>query len=319
MCMMRLNYLPYPLALVLLTVACNRPCYNDNVVCETYVHRYGVPLDRQDWSARGQHGQIVTTRKDGVIVAKNYNYGVLHGETTYTFPHRDDIHKKEWYEEGELTQEEWNHSNGMPQQRVVYHSPSQQTHVVWYESGVPHCKEEYEDGQLVQGEYFSLSNQVETKVEAGHGVRTRREANGQLLSLDEFQDGQMKLRTTYHANGAPASLTPYVNGKAEGKKCTFLPGGEPNTIEEWRNDVQQGNTIEFQNGEKYADVPYQNGQRHGVERRYRNGNTLTEEVSWVRGQRHGPSYSYIGNDKKVSWYVQDREVNKPTYDVFERQ
>jgi antitoxin component YwqK of YwqJK toxin-antitoxin module len=316
---MKANRLPYSIVLLLLTAACNSPNCREDVVCETYVHRYGVPLDPQDWSARGQHGQVMTTMKDGVVVTKNYDSGTLHGEATYTFPHQEIIQKREAYNQGQLEQEIWNYPNGVPMQQMTHHSSSNRSNVIWYENGVPHCKEEYENGNLIQGEYFNLSNQLESRVEDQNGIRTRRNAYGQFLSLDEIQNGKMVLRTTCHVNGAPESITPYRNGVAEGQRRTFLPTGEPDTIEEWRNDRQHGNTIVFQNGEKYADVSYRNGIKHGLERRYREGNNLVEEVNWVQDQKHGPCYSYVGDSKKTTWYVQDKPVNKATYDAFERQ
>lgn len=317
---MRLNRLPCLFTVLLLVTACNSPRYSDDVVSETYVHRYGVPLETvEEWSDRGQHGQIISTRKDGVVVARSFDSGVLHGETNYTFPHREAIQKRESYDQGVLTQETWNYSNGVPQRQIDYPSPTNPTTLIWYESGVPQCKESYVNDQLMQAEYYTPSHQLESSVADGHGIRTRRDGYGQLLSVDDIKQGQMRERTTYHANGSPESITPYVNGMSNGQRLTFLPGGEPSAIEEWNHGVQHGNTVIFQNGEKFADVTYQDGKRHGIERRYRHGEVLAEEVSWVQGQQHGPCYSYVGDSTKTTWYVQDKEVNKATYDAFQRQ
>jgi antitoxin component YwqK of YwqJK toxin-antitoxin module len=297
----------------------NRYCC-DEVVCET-VHRYGVPLPPEDWSERGQCGQVVSMRKDGVAVTRNYDNGILHGECTYTFAHRDVIQKRERYAQGNLTQEQLYYTSGMPYKQTSYEGPGRQSITVWYENGAPHARETIDNGNLVQAEYYSIDQQLESSVENGNGLRTRRDGQGQLQSVDTIQNGQMVLSTTYHPNGAPAVVTPYVNGMIEGERRIYLPGGEPAAIEKWSGNVQQGITQEFEHGEKRADIPYVNGNRHGIERRYRDdGQTIAQEIAWVQGQKHGPANSYIGNTKTTDWYFRNRQVaNKATFDMLHNQ
>lgn len=296
----------------------NRDC--DEVVCET-VHRYGVPLEPEDWSERGQCGQVVSMRKDGVTVTRNYDTGILHGECCYTFPHRDVIEKKEIYDQGNLTQEDIHYPSGLPQRRMVYESPKRQSAISWYETGAPHAREVIENGNLVGGEYYRVDQQVESRVEEGNGLRTRRDGQGQLQSVDTIQNGQMVFSTTYHSNGIPATITPYANDIIEGERRTYLSGGEPATIEMWTDNVQHGTMQVFEYGAKRADVPYVNGRRQGIERRYRDdGQTVAQEVTWVNGQKHGPTYSYIGNTTKTDWYFRNRLVpNEPTFDMLSNQ
>ncbi|WP_068467102.1 toxin-antitoxin system YwqK family antitoxin [Candidatus Protochlamydia phocaeensis] len=319
---MKARHFPYALAFLLMAAtACQSRCpEREEIVCETYTHRYGVPLPPDEWEDRGQHGQVVSTRRDGVVVSKTYEAGILHGETTYSFPHRDVTQHKQMYEQGTLTQEWFYYPNGMPQQQIIYEAPGKQTLVVWYEGGAPQCKEEYENSYLVRGEYYNPSNLEESRVEDQNGLRTRRDAYGQLQSVDEIRNGKMVLRTTYHPNGAPATMTPYANNVIEGQRRTYYLGGEPATVEEWTNNCQHGNTVVFENGEKCADISYVKGRRQGMERRYRdNGQTLVQEVTWVQGKRHGPCYSYIGNTTQTDWFFQDRKVNKATFDALSNQ
>jgi antitoxin component YwqK of YwqJK toxin-antitoxin module len=293
----------------------------DEVVCET-VHRYGVPLEPEDWSERGQYGQVISMRKDGVAVMRNYDAGVLHGECTYTFPHRDVIQKKEIYELGNLQQEFYHYPNGFPHKQLIYHSPNSQYATVWYESGAPHCREQIEDGNLMHGEYYSsIDQQIESRIEQGNGLRTRRDGQGQLQSVDTIQNGQMVLRTTYHPNGVPATVTPYVNGVIEGERRTYSSAGDPITIETWKNNMQHGTTHVFEQGEKRTEVPYINGHRHGIERRYRDdGQTIAQEITWVHGQKHGPVYSYVGNTAQTDWYFRNRLMpNRATFDMLSNQ
>lgn len=292
----------------------------DEVVCET-VHRYGVPLEPEDWSARGQYGQVVSMRKDGVNVMRNYEAGILHGECTYTFPYRDVIERKEIYHQGNLRQEYIHYPSGFPQRQVIYESPERQSVVIWYESGAPHYREEIENGHLVRGEYYDPNQQVESRVEEGNGLRICRDGHGQLQSVDTIQDGQMIFSTTYHPNGMPATITPYANGVIEGERRTYLPGGEPLTIEEWHGNTQHGMMQVFEHSEKQAEVPYVNGYKHGIERRYRNdGQAIAQEITWVKGLKHGPCYHYVGNTTKTDWYFRNRPVpNKSTFDMLMNQ
>jgi antitoxin component YwqK of YwqJK toxin-antitoxin module len=313
-----IKYLAFA-SLLFALIGCQSKRLCDDVICQTYVHRYGVPLDPDEWSARGRHGRVVSTRRDGVVVSNSYESGVLHGETTYTFPHREVIQKRETYCQGELEKEIWNYHNGIPQRQVTYEEPHRHTAIAWYENGVPQCKEEYQKGRLAQGEYYNLSNETESRIDDCAGIRMQRDGYGNLTSIDEIHDGQMVLRTTYHPNGTPEALTPYVNDEVHGQRRTFTIGGEPATIEEWRGSRQHGNTIVFENGEKCSDLPYVNGQPHGIEQRYREGQILAQRNTWVKGEKHGPCHTYVRDISQTDWYFQGKLVNKPTFDAMSNQ
>lgn len=289
----------------------------NEVVCGT-VHRYGVPLEPEDWSARGQCGQIVSMRKDGAVVNRNYDNGILHGECTYTFPHRDVVQKREVYDQGNMTQQQIHYASGVPQRQTNYEGPNRQSVMVWYENGAPHARETIENGQLIHAEYYDFDQQLESNVENGYGLKTRRDGQGQLQSIETIQNGQKILDTTYHPNGAPAAVTPYSNGVIEGERRTYLLGGEPATVEKWVGNVQHGTMQEFEHGEKRADIPFVNGRKNGIERRYRDdGQTVVQEVTWVQGQRHGPTYNYIGGTTTTDWYFRNKQVpNKATFDML---
>ena len=110
---------------LLLLTACQSNQRKD-VVCEQYVHRYGVPLDQEDWEERGQDGQVVAIRKDGVTETRSYDGGVLHGDCCYSFPYQDTIQMKEIYNKGELNGEVWYYSNGLPKRQVNQRKPQSQ-------------------------------------------------------------------------------------------------------------------------------------------------------------------------------------------------
>lgn len=292
---------------------------SDEVVCET-VHRYGVPLDPQDWSERGQNGQVISMRNDGVAVTRSYDEGVVHGDCTYTFPHRDVVQKREVYHQGVLQQENFHYSNGLPERQVAHEAPQKKVVTAWYESGSPKALEEHINGSLIRGEYYNANHQLESRVDDSSGSRINRDGQGQLVALDEIENGQVKKNTTYHPDGTPAAMTPYVQNTVEGERRTYFPGGEPATIEQWSNNRQHGPTAVYEQGEKRADVPYKNGLKNGIEKRYRSDQTVAQEINWVQGKQHGPAYTYIGNTKQTTWYYKGKSVpNKQTYDMLNSQ
>ena len=295
----------------------HRPC-TDEVVCET-VHRYGVPLEPTDWASRGRDGQVVSLRKDGATVTRTYNSGILEGETTYTFPNRNVIQKRDVYSQGNITEETWNYPTGFPLKRITYLTPTQKKIVMWYENGAPQSQEILEGNLLMEGEYYHHDDHhVESHVENFNGLRTCRNGLGEMESVDKIENGSKVLSVTYHPNKIPASLTPYENGKIQGLRYTYFSGGEPATIEEWVGGCQNGITVVYDQGEKIAEIPYVRGCKHGVARYYRaDGHSISREETWCKGQVHGPVKHYMGNTCQVDWYYRDKQVpNKATYDML---
>ncbi len=288
---------------------------NPDLVDCTYVHRYGVEVPPDDWSSRGENGQVISRLKNGVTVTKNFSAGTLEGETMYTFPHCDTVECVETYSQGCLDKKVQNYFCGVPKEEVQYR-PGGQRVTSWYDNGTPQSIEEYEDHRLVYGEYYNPSHKLESQVSNGQGFRVGRDEYGELTSTDTIEQGRMVLRTTYHPNGSPKEIIPYEDGVVQGERKTFLPAGEPSTLELWDGGVQHGVTVIFQNGEKYAEVPYVRGMKKGVEKRYRNGKAVVEEISWYEDMRHGPSFTYIGETIKTDYYYQGKEVSKNQYDML---
>lgn len=286
------------------------------IVEETYVHRYGVPVSPQDWNAGGNHGQIVTTLANGVVVSKSYTSGILDGDTTYSYPHSSAIEKVESYANGIIQREMNYYMSGAPKQEIAYNNPQNRTISTWYESGALKSKEQMNGNLLLQATYYSSNNQLDSQIADYKGTRTRRDDYGQLVSIDTIENGLITLRTTYHQNGAPKEVIPYANGMINGLVKTYYPAGEPHTIEEWRNGVQAGLTTEFLNGEKVIECVYVDGKKQGLEHRYRDGKSVVQEISWVNGLKQGACISYVGNTPKTDWYFQGKIVNKASYDLM---
>jgi antitoxin component YwqK of YwqJK toxin-antitoxin module len=310
-------YLPF-LAIILTSCHQTPPCC-DEVLTENYIHRYGVPLTAEEWEARGRNGQIVSKQKDGVVATRSYEAGSLHGDCTFSFPHRERIQRKEVYDRGILKQQVHYHSTGLPQQQHTFQEDGKREVVSWYENGVPQSKEVYQEANLENGEYYTPDNQVESSVEDGNGLKTKRNGLGMLDSVDLIENGRLATRTTYHSNGTPAAISPYSNDKIHGLRRTFHPSGEPATLEEWEEDSQHGLTVVYENGEKLSEINYVKGEKHGIERRFWEGQSVAQEVTWEKGKKQGPCYSYVGNERKTDWYYANQLVNKPTYDAMSNQ
>ncbi|SCA62569.1 Uncharacterized protein SCG7086_AB_00280 [Chlamydiales bacterium SCGC AG-110-P3] len=309
----------FGIALLLTGCSANQElAYHDgrgsDVVACTYKHKYGVEVPRSDWESRGRDGQVITTLKSGVTVTKDYAGGVLVGDTTYTFPHSNTIETVETYRNGKCTKIVTNYTSGLPQREEEKTASGSTVVTLWYDSGNPMSVEELRGERVLTGSYYSIDEQCDAEVLAGEGERKVRDAYGQLLSVDSISDGWLTLRTTFHSNGSPKEYIPYEYSVINGLKKTFLPSGEPSTVEEWSNGIQQGITISYRNGEKFSEIPFENGYKKGVERRYYNGAELQEEVSWHNDQRHGPTRAYVGDAVKTDWYYQNRLVSKLVFD-----
>ena len=289
-----------------------------NIVNEKYIHKYGLEVPEQDWSNRGKHGRVVTELVNGVTVSRNYHAGQLDGDVTYSFPHSEKIEISQAYVKDRLVSEKSFYTSGIPSQEVEYLSPTSFRTTTWYQSGTPRSREEVESNFLHTAEYYTINNQVDSRVTNGEGMRVNRDEWGQLISHDSIENGEMVLRKTYHPNSTPKELIPYRNGKVEGRKRIYLPTGEPKAIEEWVNGFQEGKTALFENGEIVAEVSFENNMKSGVEKRYSDGTQVVEEITWRKDRREGPSYTYLGDRVQVDWYHEGRRVNKNQYDLLQR-
>lgn len=304
-------------ALGLLTSSCCQNSCNDSVVDQKYIHKYGVAVPSDYWTSSGEHGSVVTSMTDGVVITRSYASGLLDGETTYSFPHSDQIQKKEIYVNGTITKEMGFFFDGTPSYEIIYDSPLGSKRVAcWYHNGTPKSIEQLSGDLLISGEYYTSCNQHDSTVENYYGTRLVRDDYGQLVSTDMIEQGRMTARTTYHTNGTPKEIIPYTNDLVHGSKRCFNPAGEPDIVEEWAQGMQHGSTIVYQHGEKYAEVPYTYGVKHGVEKRYRDGQTVTQEITWENGLQHGATTTYAGDVSKTAWYYRGTETTKSNFDFM---
>lgn len=297
---------------LLLTGCCTRS--TKEVVAETYIHKYGAPVCREDWIANGRDGQVVQQRRDGVTVKRSYRNGVLEGNTSYSFPNSTTLHICEVYNAGALVARTSNYPSGAPMEEERYQNgqSTQMTH--WYEDGTPASVENYDMGRIVSGEYRTPLNAIEAQVVDGIGTRLFRNNKGELMMRDLIRGGELVERICYFASGDPSAIIPYQNGQIHGTRLTFFEGGLPNTVEQWVHGKQEGLTIVYQNGEKASEIPYMNGEKEGVELRFRDGAEPVEEVSWKAGVQHGPRRLLSVQGETTEWYHKGELVSRPTFE-----
>lgn len=170
------------------------------------------------------------------------------------------------------------------------------------------------EDQLLSGEYYTLDHhQLEAKLANGEGERPVRDEYGQLLYKEKFNDGRVVVRSFYHANGTPKEVLELQNNQPHGLIRKYLPGGEPLCVESWKNGSRNGITVEYQNGEKFAEVPYVSDRKNGVEKRWQD-NKIVEEIRWKDDLRHGPCCVYITGAPLLEWYYKGMAVTKSAFE-----
>ncbi len=302
----------------LLVGGCNHDRPNDEVISQRYIHKYGYAVSKAEWDERDYPGQVITNMRNGITVTATYEAGKLHGPTTYTFPHSQTVEHFYLYNQGAKVKEIHYNPMGMPVQERVQLSPSRHAVTMWYNEGSPLLIEEFVGNELLEGQYFTSDNEIESRVEKGHGVRIQRNASGQLLAKEQIEQGFTTRRETFHPNGAPQSIAFFQQGLLQGEKRSFAPSGEPVAIEEYVQGKLHGVSTYFNNGNKYLEVSYLNGQKNGIERHYVDGDILTEEVSWENNLRHGSAIAYIDGKAQQRWFYAGEEVNQRKFDDLNR-
>jgi len=310
------------LALVLLSscMSKQRSCYvNKDCVSKTYEHKYGLTVHPGYWNDSGCNGKTITTLRDGTIVTQTFSMGKLEGETTYSFPHSEQIQKKEIYACDALKSQTLYACSGCPLESTEFDNPQSFTKTTWYDSGYPRTVERFADGMLIEGSYYNVENQKDSWVCHGMGERLNRDEHGFLISRDTICGGEVSVRTTFYPNNSPKEIQPIAQGVVHGDRKTFYPGGEPMSVETWDNGRQQGLTTLYQNGEKCAEIPYLSNCKHGVERRFSDGSTVTQEITWCDGRMHGPTYTYVGDSYQTDWFYKGRLTSRSNFESRDYQ
>ncbi len=304
-----------PVAVGLVLAGCGSDNGGSQVISKRYIHKYGYAVSDSEWAANNYPGQVITTLRNGVTITATYEDGKLHGQTTHTHPHSQTVQYYYLYNNGELKKEMVYDSLGMPIQEKVQLSPQRHCLTTWFGDGTPKSIEDYAGEELLDGQYFSLNNEIESRVERGIGTRTLRDVNGLLLAKDQIDKGYVTQKDEFYATGAPHRITHFNMNAKHGERRAFTENGDPLAVEEWVDDQLHGKATYFTNGKKQIEVYFVNGARHGVETHFIDGELVEQEIHWVHDKRHGPTKFFVGDAiAKTEWYYNGQGVSPKRFD-----
>ncbi len=297
---------------------CNDNNKDDNVVSQRYVHKYGYAVSQADWESTNCPGQVITSLKNGVTVTSTYENGIKHGPTTHTFPHSQTTEFYSLYNQGDKVKEISYDPEGIPVEEWIQLSPTRYSITMWYKEGSPMLVEEFVGNELLEGQYFSPSNELESRVERGAGQRIRRDRSGTLLAKETFQEGYATKKETFYPNGAPESIASYFHDVLDGEKRTFAANGEPLSIEQWSNGKLNGKSQYFKNGNRYLEISYTDGLKNGVERHFIDGEIVSQEIAWENNYKHGEAVFYADGKPESQWFYQGEPVSRRKFNELNK-
>lgn len=309
-----------PIALSMLVFSltgCNKGnSKKEEVVSKRYIHKYGYDVSKEEWESADYPGQVITTLRNGVTISATYEDGILSGPTTYTYAHSGTRQAVELYEHGNLIKKVSYSIRGIPTQEELFISPTNIKTTKWYPSGTPMSVEETMNGEILEGQYLSLSNETEARIQKGSGTRILRDEEGNLLEKETIQNGYPILRETYYESGSPHEQIPLSGGVLHGELKVFAKTGEPVSIQKYSMGVMHGLATYFQNGYRYLEMPYVEGMKEGIERHYIDGENLVEETEWLEDKKHGTSTVYCDGIAHTKWFYNGEKVSKEKYNYL---
>ncbi len=289
----------------------------NQVVSQKYVHKYGFDVSEDEWEERSQEGQVITLLSSGVKISRSYENGQLHGPTTYTFPHSSTIEKIMMYDAGTLLKETQCDTSGTPLKEEIFEFDDRTIVTTWDEKGVPLSIEEYDNELLMEGKYYTPDHVLESTVEAGFGEKIKRDRTGSLLSRDIIEDGLAVQRVSYHPNGQIHTISHYHDYQLHGEQLKFTASGKPLMKLNWNHGVLDGLKTVYRNGSKIAEIPYNNGLKHGTEFHYDDLGHLTAEIEWKTDKKHGSSKFYTEDTAETEWFFKGKTVSAQKFDMLD--
>jgi len=304
-----------PMAIALVLAGCGSDNGRGQVISKRYIHKYGYAVSDSEWATNNYPGQVITTLRNGVTITATYEDGQLHGPTTHTHPHSQTVQYYYLYNNGELKKEVVYDSLGMPVQEKAQLSPQRYCVTTWFGDGTPKSIEDFTGDELLDGQYFSINNELESRVERGIGIRTWRDAHGLLVAKDEIDKGYITKKDEFYTAGSLHRTTHYNMNAKHGERRAFTEGGDPLSVEEWIDDQLHGKATYFTNGKKQIEVYFVHGSRHGVETHFIDGEIVEQEIHWTHDKRHGPTKFYVGDAvAKTEWYYNGQNVAQKRFD-----
>ena len=303
-------------AATLLLGGCFSSDSNHTVVSQKYIHKYGFDVSEKEWQDREQDGQIVSMLSNGVKITRSYENGLLHGTTLQTFPHSQVIEKLFVYDMGTLLKEMLYDPNGIPISEEVYEFEDRKILTLWDEKGAPISIEEYDGELLVDGKFYTPTHELEGRIENGFGERYKRDRSGNLLSRESIEDGIIAARTNFHPNGQIHSISQYHDYQLHGEQKKFTATGKPLMDLSWNHGILDGTKIVYRNGQKIAEIPYVNGQRHGTEKHFDDIQNLVAEIEWKNDKKHGESRYFTDERVEKEWFFKGGSVTEKKFETL---
>jgi len=294
-------------------------CQNDdrsNVVSQQYVHKYGFDMSKNEWQSRSKEGSVISVLDSGITVTNTYNNGVLHGESSYTFPNSSIIDKIYTYDNGTLIKETLHDKDGIPYKEATNEPDNKKVITLWDRTGVPISIEEYENNKLINAKYFKPNNELEASIENQSGIRMKRDREGELLYKDIVKNGKLKHRSTYHPNGQIKAKVGYKNYNLHGEQFNYSDKGDVILTMTWNKGQLNGMKTTYKNNNKMSEIPFSNGLKHGIERHFAQDGRLEAEIHWDNDKKHGSERIYHKYDTHINWFYKGKAVSLKKFEEF---
>ncbi|MCF7851625.1 MAG: hypothetical protein K9M07_00095 [Simkaniaceae bacterium] len=307
--------------IALATVACDNRAHQsgDEVIAVRCIHKYGYDVPKDEWEAHHYPGKIIATHRNGVTVSTHYEDGLMHGERARTYPHSQTVEMKDLFERGTLVKKTTYDLRGIPSTETHYLSPTHTKTISWYSSGTPKSTEEYVNGNLTTATYYNAANEVESTIENGSGTLTQRDGHGELKSRVVYDNFAIVQKEYFSKNEIPSISEFYKDGLLNGPRLVYSEYGSPISSEQYKDGLLNGACTYYQNGYKYLEIPFLDGQKNGIERHFIDGEELAEETEWHDNIKHGPSVIFYDGVPTTTWYYNNEKVSRMKYEELCRR
>ncbi len=135
--------------------------------------------------------------------------------------------------------------------------------------------------------------------------------NGQLSIKGFYKDGELNGEYLYYnEEGALKQKKYFKAGKLTGTFTSYFNVGEeiPEFIIPYEQDkVKEKASEYYANGKLYSEIPFKDGNRHGIQKIFHQNATIANEYTYVEGKLQGPYKSYYPDGKisEVGTYEKD--------------
>jgi uncharacterized protein len=274
---------------------------NDQLVYETY---YPAGQKRQEGSMNkfGNNGSMKEYYMSGALFAeRQYKDGLLHGIS------------KEFTELGQLKMEGFFKDNQRDGYFVYYHDNGQKSYEGWYVNDLAEGQWKYYYNNGVIKDVMFFQNGIATGYAENYaptGVKlyeyftkdnivtktTQYDTLGQVFNTIDLPKANGKV-TILSLNKKPYKEYTLVNGVKQGKE-TYYWSKDGNKYAEvaYNNDMMDGKYMSYHhNGKLKNEIEYKNGLQDGYDKRYFDNGKLEYEGKNIEGEADGESQWYYHN------------------------